>query len=111
MEQEEFLGEHVFTNRKDLNNGFDEESNKHFSQDDFESILDQVQYFGIGVYKIEGWLNGLVFESASHETFKKKATDPKWYLKAFKTMYHRQEDMSYTATYKVSKKLLARESG
>ena len=49
-----------------------------------------------------------MLEASSHEDHKKKATDPKWYKKEFVTLKTRQEDLLYSAKYKVSKKLLAR---
>ena len=47
-------------------------------------------------------------EASSHEDHKKKATNPNWYKKEFKTLKTRQEGLLYSAKYKVSKKLLAR---
>ena len=75
---------------------------------DFETILERIEHFGIGAYKIEAKLDGKSFDVTSHEDHKKKVTDPRWYKKAFMTFKHRQSGLSYFATYKVSKKLLAR---
>jgi hypothetical protein len=109
MEQTEFLASKVFTNLTNLNDGFDKATNLHFSETDFETIIERAEYFGIGIYTIEGWLDGVYYDAANHEDFNKKATDPLWYKKALKTMSMRQPGLSYTATYKVSKKLLARK--
>jgi hypothetical protein len=98
MEQGEFLDKHVFVNQKQ--GGFTEE--------DFERVLDKIEYFGIGVYSIQASLDGKVYDEADHETFKKKATNSAWYKKAFLTFKHRQEGLTYSATYKVPIKLLAR---
>jgi len=108
MEQTEFLEKNVFNDLKNLNDGFDKETIQHFSESDFETVLQRVEHFGIGIYKIEPWLNGKFHSVAGHEDFKKKATDPKWYKKAFLTFKFRQSELSYSATYKVSNKLLAR---
>ncbi|WP_341226805.1 hypothetical protein [uncultured Arcticibacterium sp.] len=110
MEQAEFLEKHVFVGLENLNNGVDESGNHYFSQADFEKVLERVEYFGIGVYKINTIHNGEAFGESEHEKFKKKATDPKWYNKAFLTFTHRQEGLLYAASYKVSGKLLARYS-
>ena len=110
MGQPEFLEKHVFTNLKNLNEGFKEGSEYYFSESDFETVLQRSEYFGIGIYNVEARLNGELFENSNHETFKKKATNPAWYKKAFLTLTHRQTGLSYTATYKVSNKLLARYS-
>ncbi len=108
MEQTEFLEKNVFTDLKNLNEGSDLQNVQHFSESDFEIVLQRVEHFGIGVYKIETWLNGEVSAVATHEDFKKKATDPKWYKKAFLTFKSRQSGLTYSATYKVSIKLLAK---
>ncbi|CAM3431214.1 hypothetical protein [Aequorivita lipolytica] len=110
MEQTEFLEKNIFTDLKNLNDGSDKETIQYFSEQDFEIVLQRVEHFGIGVYKIETWQNGEVSEVAAHEDFKKKATDPKWYKKAFLTFKSRQPGLSYSATYKVSNKLLAKNT-
>ncbi len=110
MEQTEFLEKNVFTDLKNLNEGDDKEIVQYFSETDFEVVLQRVEHFGIGVYGIESWLNGEVSAVATHEEFKKKATDPKWYKKAFLTSKSRESGLLYSATYKVSNKLLAKSN-
>ncbi|MEP0266853.1 hypothetical protein [Dokdonia sp.] len=108
MEQAEFLEKNIFTDLKNLNNGLDKESLHYFSESDFEIVLQRVEHFGIGVYQIESRLDKISNAVAKHEEFKKKATDPRWYKRAFLTSKKRQPGLSYSATYKVSNKLLAR---
>jgi hypothetical protein len=108
MEQKDFLATKVFVNLTNLNDGFDEKENLHFSESDFEVVLERAAYFGIGIYTIEGWLDGVLHQTANHEDFNKKATDPQWYTKTLKTFRMRQPGLTYSAKYKVSKKLLAR---
>lgn len=110
MEQTEFLEKNIFTDLKNLNEGTDKETVHYFSESDFEIVLQRVEHFGIGVYSVQSWLNGNANEVASHEDFKKKATDPKWYKKAFLTFKSRQPGLLYSATYKVSNKLLAKNT-
>ena len=110
MEQTEYLEKYIFTDFKNLNEGSDKETEYQFSEADFEIILQRVEHNGIGVYNINSWLNGEAFEVAEHEDFKKKATDPKWYTKAFLTLKSRQPGLTYAATYKVSNKLLAKHT-
>lgn len=108
MEQTEFLEKNVFTDLKNLNQGTENEDVHLFSEADFNSLLDRVEHYGIGLYTIETWINGASQDLAGHEDFKKKATDPKWYRKAFNAFKTKNSDLQYTATYKVSSKLLAR---
>lgn len=110
MEQTEFLEKNIFTDLKNMNAGSDKEILQHFSESDFEIVLQRVEHFGIGVYKIETWQKGEISETAAHDDFKKKATDPKWYKKAFLTFKSRQSGLSYSATYKISNKLLAKNT-
>jgi hypothetical protein len=109
MEKTEFLQKNIFTDLKNINDGFDTETTHYFSESDFETVLKRVEHFGIGIYGIEPWFEGELYDTSAHEEHKKKATDPKWYNKAFRTFKTRQPGLSYAATYKVSKKLLERK--
>ena len=108
MEQTEFLEQQVFTDLKNLNDGFDQEDIQYFSESDFEIVLQQAEHFGISIYEIKTSLNGEPYEVSGHLDHKKKATDPRWFKKAFLTFKTGQAGLLYSATYKVSKKLLAR---
>ena len=110
MEQAEFLEKNVFIDLKNLNEGDDKDTVQYFSETDFEVILERVEHFGIGIYKIESWLNGEVSAVSTHEDSKKKATEPKWYKRAFMTSKSRESGLLYSATYKVSNKLLAKSN-
>lgn len=110
MEQVEFLEKNVFKGLEKLNDGFETENVPFFSESDFATILERAEYFGIAIYGIEPWLDGELYDVITHENLKKKATDPQWYKKAFQTFKSRQPGLSYSATYKVSAKLLAREN-
>ena len=108
MEQTEFLQQHVFTDLKNLNDGFDQEDIQYFSESDFETVLQRAEHFGISIYEIKPSLNGEVYKTSGHLDHKKKATDPRWFKKAFLTFKTGQAGLIYSATYTVSIKLLAR---
>ena len=108
MEQTEFLEQQVFTDLKNLNDGFDKEDIQYFSESDFEIVLQKAEHFGISIYEIKTSLNGEPHKVLEHLDLKKKATDHRWYKKAFLTLKTGQAGLLYSATYKVSKKLLAR---
>ena len=110
MEQTKFLEQHIFTDLKNLNNGSNKGTIKYFSESDFEIVLTRVEHFGVSIYRIESLTNNETYGVSVHEEHKKKATDPKWYKKAFLTFKTRQPGLTYSATYKVSNKLLKRES-
>ncbi|MFT4697836.1 MAG: hypothetical protein ACI9SJ_000967 [Flavobacteriaceae bacterium] len=108
MEQSEYLKQHIFTELKNLNDGFDDDSLFYFSETDFGTLLQRCEHSGIGIYNISSWLDGKTFKVSSHEDVNKKATDPRWYNKTFKTLRMSQEGLLFSASYKVSSKLLAR---
>tara|TARA_R110002049_G_scaffold292003_2_gene476181 strand:- start:284 stop:646 length:363 start_codon:yes stop_codon:yes gene_type:complete len=108
MEQTEFLEKNVFTDLKNLNDGFDEASIHYFSESDFETVLERVAHFGIGVYAIKPWFNDAFSTEVTHEEFRRKATDQRWYTKAFLSFKKGQAGLFYSASYKVPTKLLAR---
>lgn len=108
MEQTEFLTQKVFIDLQNKNDGFDQADKLHFNEWDFAVVLDRCEYFGIGIYEIQAWLDGTLFDVAVHERVKKKATDSSWYKKALLTFTKRQPGLTFTASYKVSAKLLAR---
>ena len=108
MEQAEFLEKNIFIDLENMNDGFTDTSIQCFSEAGFETVLKKAEHFGLSLYTIEAWFEGAAFDTTSHEAYKKKATDPKWYTKAFSDLKKRQEGLVYSATYKVSKKLLER---
>lgn len=109
MEQIEFLEKNVFKGLKKLTDGFENEAVPFFSEADFAIILERVEFYGIAIYGIEPWFNGELYDVVTNENLKKKATDPRWYNKAFSTFQYRQPGLSYSASFKVSSKLLARK--
>ncbi len=110
MEKTEFFNQNIFQNLANLNKDFDSNPVFYFSEADFEKVLDRIEQFGIGVYKIEARLKEAPFDMKSNEDYRKKATDPKWYKRAFYEFKKRQVNLEYTATYKVSEKLLNRKN-
>jgi hypothetical protein len=110
MQQTQFLEQHIFTGLKNLNDGFAEKGIQFFSESDFEIVLQRAEHFGLSIYSIEPWIDNKFQEVTIHEDHKKKATDPRWYKKEFLTLKISQAGLFYSAKYKVSKKLLARES-
>jgi len=110
MEKTEFLEKHIFTDFQNLNTNVEVDDIYSFSEIDFGTILGRIEHFGIGIYTIEAFLNGVSFDVKTNEDARKKATDPKWYKGAFSSLKKRQADLQYTATYRISDKLLAKEN-
>ncbi len=107
MTQAEFLDQKVFTGLTNHNNNKDN-TDFTLNEEDFAAVLTKAEYFGIAIYEIKTTLDGKPFKTLHHESFRKKATDANWYKKEFKNLKHLEEGLLYTATYKVSKKLLAK---
>ena len=108
MDQVTFLEAHVFKGLKNHNTGNNASTLHYFSESDFEIVLKRLEHFGIGMYVMAPLYDGVAETVATHTNFNKKATDARWYKKAFLTYKMHQPGLLYAATYKVSNKLLAR---
>ncbi|RMB57636.1 hypothetical protein EAX61_11020 [Dokdonia sinensis] len=109
MEKNEFLTQHLFTDLKNLNETAENAEDYRFSEEDFSTIIERAEHLGIGFYTIETKLDGEKYASTTHEDLKKKATDPSWYKKAFLTFKSGNPELTYSGTYKISMKLLAKD--
>ena len=110
MEKTEFFEKNIFLNLKNHNDGFDSDSIPYFSESDFEIVLERIEKFGIGIYEIKPRLEGDFLDVKVNEDYRKKATDPKWYKRAFSDFKKQQPNLIYSARYKVSDRLLNRNS-
>ena len=110
MQQTEFLNNIVFKDLKNLNKDPKKKEIIYFSEEEFQIVLERAEHFGISIYSIETWKNKKSQAISVNEDFRKKATDPRWYKKAFLTFKTTEKKLNYSATYKVSNKLLAREN-
>ena len=110
MEKTEFLEKNIFLNLENLNDKIESDSIFYFSESDFEIVLERIEKLGIGIYRIEPRLEGNSFDVKLNEDYRKKATDAKWYKKAFSEFKKQQTNLQYSATYKVSDKLLNRSN-
>tara|TARA_B110000977_G_scaffold54438_1_gene74133 strand:+ start:446 stop:772 length:327 start_codon:yes stop_codon:yes gene_type:complete len=108
MEKTAFLEKHIFNGLQNLNEETDAEGTHYFSEEDFEKVLERAAHFGIGIYKIEPKHEGKAYEFKEHETYRKKATDPRWFKNAFIEFKKTKLELQYSATYRVSKRLLAK---
>ncbi|RKN78521.1 hypothetical protein [Ulvibacterium marinum] len=99
----DFLDEHIFVGLKNLNDGFDTESIKYFSESDFRIVLERVEKFGLGIYGIEPWQNGTYYDVYGFEDYAKTPTDSRWYNTAFDDFIASGEELLYTATYHMPK--------
>jgi len=105
MEKTEFLEQYIFAGLTNLNDGFTTETIHYFSESDFEKVLERSAKFGVGIYSIEPWFEGKLYGVKGNEDYNKKATDPKWYTKAFMDFKREKADLLYSATFRVSEKL------
>jgi hypothetical protein len=108
MEQTDFLEQKIFVDLENQNSGFDKPDVHYFSEEDFEKVIERAEHFGLSIYLIKPAKDGEIQKEILHTDLKKKATDPNWYKKTLKTLGNQQPDLLYSATYKVSAKLLAK---
>ncbi|WP_299767462.1 hypothetical protein [uncultured Dokdonia sp.] len=110
MDKNEFLEKHIFTDLQKIHQESDADTIPYFSEADFAVILERIEHFGIGIYGIEPWFEGKFYDVKTNEAYRKKATDPKWYKRAFFEFKKQQANLQYAATYRISDKLLAKET-
>ena len=101
-----FLDKHIFQGLTNLNDGFDSESIKYFSELEFEVVLKRVEEFGLGIYGIEPWLSGEYYDVYIHEDYNLDSKDPKWYKSAFEKFKKEEKKLQYSASYEVPLELI-----
>lgn len=106
MDVTQYLDEHVFVGLENLNDGFDAEQIKYFSENDFSIILSRVERLGLGIHGIEPWKNGAFYDVISCEDKMKAPSDPAWYKQAFEEFVALGEELQYSASYHVPDELL-----
>lgn len=99
--KEIFFNETIFRGLKNLNDGFDAESIKYFSERDFEIVLNRVEIYGIGITGIEPWHQKRYFDAYIFENYGDDPFDPAWYRKAFAEFKQQNIELMYAATYKM----------
>ena len=105
MYEHEFLNKYIFKELKNLNIGFDVESIKYFSSDDFKIVLQRVEQYGLGICGIEPWKDGDYYDCEVCESHSKLSTDPEWYYSVFDDFLNRDEELQYSASYSFSEKI------
>ena len=108
MEKTEFLEQNIFQDLENLNKEFKSDSLYYFSESDFKTVLERIEKLGVGVYEIKPRIEGVCLDVKINEDYRKKATNPKWYKKAFFEFKKQQSNLQYSATYRVSDRLLNR---
>lgn len=98
-ENQKFLEENIFVGLINLNDGFDTETIKYFSESDFETVLKRVEKFNIGIFGIEPWLNKEFYDVLGFEDFGGNPFDPNWYRKAFLEFKKINKNLVYSASY------------
>lgn len=104
----EFLKTHVFVDTTNLNKKAVDASSYTFSEEDFAKVLERAAHFGLGIYTVSTWKKLTSFGATTHQDHNKKASDKRWYTKAYNTFKHREAGLKYAATFKVPAKLLSR---
>lgn len=96
-----YLDKYIFVGLKNLNTGFDVETIKYFSAQDFEVVMERIKQQSLGITGIEPWKNGKFYGVLTNEEFTKDPTDSNWYLKAFQKFKESGETLQYAASYYV----------
>lgn len=97
----DYLNSNVFYNLKNKNDSFDVQSIYYFSEYDFEIVLNRIEKLGIGIFGIEPWLNGEMYDVKGFEEYGGISTDSKWYRTAFEEFKKENKNLLYSATYDI----------
>ncbi|QIE58562.1 hypothetical protein G5B37_03005 [Rasiella rasia] len=108
MTEQEFLVDIIFKDLTNLNKKAEKPADYKFSEEDFSQLIERAAHYGLSLYSVNTWAKNTSFGASMHQDHNKKASDKRWYLKAYNTFKHRQEGLKYAATYKVPSKLLSR---
>lgn len=108
MTELEFLQTEIFKDLTNLNKKASKAKEYKFDEADFATVLERAAYNGLSLYSITTWLKRTTFGTITHLDQSKKATDARWYNRAYITMKKRQEGLIYAADFKVPVKLMAR---
>jgi len=106
MDKEAYLKKFIFEGLTNLNDGFDSERIKYFSQQDFEIILNRVEDYGLGIYAIEPWKDGEFYDVITWEDNSDHPANPSWYKYAFIEFTKKDGNLMYSASYYIPEKLL-----
>jgi len=99
MHKLEFLDLYIFKGLTNLNDGFDSETIKYFSQADFKVLLYNVEQYGLGIYGIEPWKDGEYYDCQVYGSHTNDCTNPAWYKKVFDNYVKEGIDLQYAASY------------
>ncbi len=104
--EQKFLEHYVFQGLKNLNNGFDSKCIYYFSKEDFEIVLNRVEFFKIGILGVEPWPDGSYRTTLLVNDSEYQADDPQWYRAAFKQLLDMGITSHFSASYFVPDQLL-----
>jgi hypothetical protein len=110
MDKEMFLDTYIFSGLTDLNDGFDAEGIRYFSQEDFAVVLERVERYEIAIYGIEPWKDGSYYDCKVFELDApiqcEKPSDPIWYKSVFEAFVAEDNVLQYAASYRVPDEIL-----
>ena len=106
MNKEEYLERFVFNNLTNLNDGFDAEGIKYFSESDFGTVLRRAEEQGIDIFGIEPWKNGDFYDVRVCGDYESNPSNSQWYWTAFEAFTKEDGELLYAATFGVPERLL-----
>jgi len=106
LEKLDFLWKYIFVGLTNLNDGFDAQVIRYFSESDFRIVLERVEKLNITIHGIEPWKDESFFDVLTYEDFNSAETDSTWYWKAFQKFIDTGEQLKYAASYEVPENLL-----
>ncbi len=97
--ENQYLDKHIYYGLSNLNDGFDHEYFKYFSESEFKIVLDRVEEHKLGIFGIEPRKDGRYYDVYIHEDYSEDPTAPSWYRKAMDEFIATGENLLYSATF------------
>nr|HBI02135.1 hypothetical protein [Flavobacterium sp.] len=64
-------------------------------------VINRIEKLGVGIFGIEPWLDGEMYDVKSVEDYGGVSTDSKWYKTAFEEFKKENKNLLYSATYDI----------
>lgn len=106
MTEEQFLEEYIFAGLTNRNTGFDAATIKHFSEEDFETIMNRIENYNLTILGIECWTKQRIRTVKFIEDYKDHSL---WHRTAFVEMRSKHRGCIFSGTYEVPAELLKPE--
>ena len=98
MTEQKFLEDFIFNGLKNLNEGVDASTIYHFSEEDFETVLERIEEYDIEIFGIECWTKNKIRTVKYEEDY---SAVKHWHRIAYKELRRQRIPCTFSATYDI----------